>query len=85
MTEIFLIDNLAMGINYGLDKVRFPSPVPAGSRIRAGATLNDIRESHLGTLSYVRVIIEVDGQERAACVADTLSLYVPASGGDTAA
>jgi hypothetical protein len=40
-------------------------------------------ESHLGMLSYVRVIIEVDRQERAACVADTLSLYVPASGGDT--
>jgi acyl dehydratase len=83
MTEIFRIDNLAMGINYGLDRVRFPSPVRTGSRIRAGATLNDIKQSHLGTLSHVRLIIEVDGQQRAACVADTLSLYVPAPSGDS--
>jgi acyl dehydratase len=76
MSEIFRIDGLTMGVNYGLDKVRFPSPVRTGSRIRAGATLSEIRDSHLGKLCYARVLIEVDGQKRAACVADTLSLYV---------
>jgi acyl dehydratase len=77
VSEIFRIDGLTMGVNYGLDKVRFPSPVRTGSRIRAGATLSEIRDSHLGQLCYTRVLVEVDGQERAACVADTLSLYVP--------
>ncbi len=77
VSEIFRIDGLTMGVNYGLDKVRFPSPVRTGSRIRAGATLSEIRDSHLGQLCSARVLVEVDGQKRAACVADTLSLYVP--------
>jgi acyl dehydratase len=76
MTEIFTIENLTMGINYGLDRVRFPSPVPTGSRIRAEATLTDIRQTHLGSLAHVRMRIEIEGQEKAACVADTLSLFV---------
>jgi acyl dehydratase len=74
--EIFRIENLTMGINYGLDRVRFPSPVLTGSTIRAEATLTDIRQTHLGSLAHIRMRIEVEGQEKAACVADTLSLFV---------
>jgi acyl dehydratase len=74
--EIFRIENLTMGINYGLDRVRFPSPVPTGSSIRAEATLTDLKQTHLGSLASIRMRVEIEGQEKAACVADTLSLFV---------
>jgi acyl dehydratase len=74
--EIFRIEHLTMGINYGLDRVRFPAPVLTGSSIRAEATLTDVRQTHLGSLASIRMRIEIDGQEKAACVADTLSLFV---------
>ena len=74
--EIFRILGLTMGINYGLDRVRFPAPVPVGARIRAGATLRDVKETSLGQLCYSRVTVEVEGQSKAACVADTVTLLV---------
>jgi acyl dehydratase len=74
--EIFAIEGLTMGINYGLDRVRFPSPVPVGATIRGEATLTDVRETPLGWLAAIRVRVEVQGQQKAACVADTLGLYV---------
>lgn len=74
--EIFRIEKLTMGINYGLDRVRFPSPVLTGSSIRAEATLTDVKQTHLGSLAHIRMRIELEGQEKAACVADTLSLFV---------
>ncbi len=74
--EIFRVQNLTMGINYGLDRVRFPSPVLTGSSIRAEATLTDVRQTHLGSLASIRMRVEIEGQEKAACVADTLSLFV---------
>jgi acyl dehydratase len=76
MSEIFDEQNLTMGINYGLDRVRFPAPVPVGSKIRAAATLTDVKQTHLGSLAHVRMRIEIQGQSKAACVADTLSLFV---------
>ena len=74
--EIFAIKGLTMGINYGLDRVRFPSPVPVGSAIRAEATLTDVKQTPLGSLASIRLRIEVEGQQKAACIADTLGLYV---------
>jgi acyl dehydratase len=74
--EIFRIENLTMGINYGLDRVRFPSPVLTGSSIRAEATLTEVKQTHLGSLASIRMRVEIEGQEKAACVADTLSLFV---------
>jgi acyl dehydratase len=76
MTEIFQIEKLTMGINYGLDRVRFPSPVPVGSKIRADATLTDVKQTHLGSLAHIRIKVEIEGQSKSACVADTLSLFV---------
>jgi acyl dehydratase len=74
--EIFRIEKLTMGINYGLDRVRFPSPVLTGSSIRAEATLTDVTETSRGSLAHIRMRIEIEGQQKAACVADTLSLFV---------
>jgi acyl dehydratase len=74
--EIFRIENLTMGINYGLDRVRFPSPVLTGSSIRAEATLTEVKQTPLGSLASIRMRVEIEGQAKAACVADTLSLFV---------
>jgi acyl dehydratase len=74
--EIYRIEHLTMAVNYGLDRVRFPSPVPVGARIRAAATLRDVKETSLGQLCYSRVTIEVEGQSKAACIADTVTLLV---------
>ncbi|MET8338783.1 MaoC family dehydratase [Streptosporangium canum] len=77
MTELVRVDGLAMGINYGLNKVRFPAPVPVGALIRAGAELVDVKGTPSGYLSNMRLTIEVEGQKRPSCIAETLSLYVP--------
>jgi acyl dehydratase len=77
MSEIVSINGVTACINAGLDRVRFPGPVRAGARMRAGATLRDVRETGPGKLAYTRVIVEVDGQKRPACIADTVLLYVP--------
>jgi acyl dehydratase len=76
LPEIFQIEGLTMGVNVGLNKVRFPAPVRVESRVRGGALLLDLKNSPAGKLSTVRVTVEVEGEKRAACVADTLSLYV---------
>ncbi|GAT67805.1 maoC family dehydratase [Planomonospora sphaerica] len=78
MMELFRVDGLAMGINYGLDKVRFPSPVPVGARVRCGAELVDLKGTPSGYLSKIKMTVEVEDRPRPACVAETLSLYVPA-------
>jgi acyl dehydratase len=75
MAEVFQIENLTMAINCGMDRLRFPVPVPSGSKIRAEATLRDIRQTPLGWLASIRVRILLEGQTKAACIADTLSLY----------
>jgi acyl dehydratase len=78
MSEIFRIDGLTMAINVGLNRVRFPAPVKVGSLVRGGAELIDLKNSPAGKLSTVRVTVGVEGQRSAACIADTLSLYVAA-------
>jgi acyl dehydratase len=78
MSESFRIEKLAMAVNCGLDRLRFPAPVPTGSRIRGTATLTDVRQLHLGSLAHVRMRVEIAGRGKAACIADTLTLYVAA-------
>jgi acyl dehydratase len=68
-----------MGINYGTEKVRFPAPVPVGSRIRGGAELVEVKEVGGGAVqATVRVTIEAEGGEKPVCVADTISRYYAA-------
>lgn len=74
--EIYRVDGLSMGVNYGANKVRFPAAVPVGSRVRAGAELVDLSAGAQGSQATVRVTIELDGSEKPGCVAETLSLLV---------
>jgi acyl dehydratase len=64
-----------MAINYGLEKVRFPAPVPVGSRIRARVGLTSVSDVQGGIQVNRQVTIEVDGGEKPAMVAETVSRY----------
>ena len=71
--QIVEITGFRMGVNYGTEKVRFPSPVPVGSRVRAGATLDSATPIDGGVQVDVTVTIEVEGQPKPAMVATTVS------------
>ena len=73
MPQIVEITGFAMGVNYGTEKVRFPAPVPVGSRVRAGATLDSADPIEGGVAMVVTVIVEVEGGARPAMVATTVS------------
>jgi len=75
--DVVAYDGCSAVINYGTDKVRFPRPLPVGSRMRAGATITAARETGQGVQVTVRWNVEIDGQDKPACVADTLVLLVP--------
>lgn len=66
-----------MGINYGLDRVRFIAPVKSGSKVRARRKLLDVKEGEGFIQLKVEVTVEIEGQNKPACVAETLSrMYV---------
>jgi len=67
------IDGVKMGVNYGLDRVRFISPVPAGAKVRARRKLLDVKEGEGFVQLKTEVTVEVEGQNKPACVAETLS------------
>jgi acyl dehydratase len=67
------IDGVKMGINYGLDRVRFISPVPAGAKVRARRKLLEVKEGEGFVQLKTEVTVEVEGQNKPACVAETLS------------
>jgi acyl dehydratase len=75
--EVYTVEGLAMGVNYGSDKVRFPASVPVGSRVRAGVELLALEASAAGEQLRSRVTVEVEGQVRPACVAEVVSVLVP--------
>jgi acyl dehydratase len=63
-----------MGINYGLNKVRFPNPVRVGNRVRSRTTLLNAEEVQGQGIQIVRqVMIEVEGEPKPGCVAETVS------------
>jgi len=75
--EVYRIEGVKMGVNYGADKLRFPSPVPVGSRVRAGVELTAVKPSSLGYQVATRVTIEREGGDKPACVVDMLAIVVP--------
>ena len=66
----YRVDGLSMGINYGLNKVRFPQPVKVGAKVRGGAELVEITDVPGGKQAVVRWRIEIDGEPKPACVAE---------------
>jgi acyl dehydratase len=73
MGSVLRVEGTRMGINYGVNRVRFTSPVPVGSEVRAGATLASVEDVAGGVQITTDVVIEVKGAEKPACVAQVLS------------
>jgi len=74
--QMATLENLKMGVNYGTDKVRFPSAVKVGSRLRGkGELIAAEKTKDGGVQATIRVTVEIEGAERPACVADTISRY----------
>ena len=70
-------ENVKAGINYGLDKVRFINPVPSGSKVRVRSTLKEVTEKNPGQwLLKSEAIMEIEGIDKPAYVAETLSLFI---------
>jgi acyl dehydratase len=71
----------AAGLNYGIDKVRFLAPVPAGARVRLRVSLVGVEPKEGGqTVMKTRNTLEVEGSEKPALIAETLALLIPAKG-----
>ncbi len=77
LPQIVEVRGISMGVNYGADKLRFPAPVPVGSRIRGGGELLKVEEVKGGVQVTIRVTVEIEGGDRPGCVIDTISRYYP--------
>ena len=76
LPEIVEVQGVSMGVNYGVGKVRFPAPVPVGSRIRASATLNSVEEVDGGVQTTMLITVEIEGGTKPACVIESISRYL---------
>jgi acyl dehydratase len=72
---IYKIDGMAMGVNYGYDKIRFPHPVPVDSKIRIGAALTSVQDLPTGVQVCITFTWEIEGVAKPACVAEMLIRY----------
>jgi acyl dehydratase len=76
--ELIQSSGFKLGVNYGWNKVRFPAPVPAGSRVRASAEVLEVEEAGGGWYQVVtRFTLEVEGGEKPCCVADSVGRALP--------
>jgi len=76
LPQIVDVQGFSAGVNYGVDKVRFPSPVKVGSRVRAGAELTAVSEVPGGLQTTIVITIEVEGGIKPVCVIESLSRWL---------
>jgi acyl dehydratase len=77
LSEILVVRDVTTKVNYGLGKVRFPAPVPAGSRIRTTATLATVDDIEGGVQLTVDAVIEREGSDKPVCVAQPIFRFYP--------
>lgn len=75
MPDIMAVQGVAMGVNYGAGKIRFPSPVPVGSMLRLGAELLTVDDIEGGAQVTMRFTFEVEGAPKPSCVAEIIFRY----------
>ncbi|MGH9112314.1 MAG: MaoC family dehydratase [Acidimicrobiales bacterium] len=76
LPQIVEVRGVSLGVNYGTGKVRFPAPVPVGSRVRGTAELVACDDIPGGIQTTIRVMVEVEGGDKPACVIDSLSRWL---------
>ncbi|MCI4012104.1 MaoC family dehydratase [Brevibacterium sp. ZH18] len=75
-SEIFTIEGVSIRVNYGLNKVRFAQPVPVNSRLRGTVSVKEVTRGDKGTQVVLKHVIEIEGEERPACIAEVVTLLV---------
>jgi acyl dehydratase len=76
MSEIIEVTGINHAVNYGINKLRFPATVPVGAKLRVGAEVVEVKEPKDGSVQVVlKLVFEVEGQERPACVGEFVYLY----------
>ncbi len=75
--QVYRVEGILMGVNYGADKLRFPAPVLVGSRVRAGVEVVSLQLKSAGYQLRTKVTIECEGVDKPACVVETLTILVP--------
>jgi acyl dehydratase len=75
LNKIIRVDNMKFGVNYGTNKVRFPSPVPVGADLRMGATIADVEDVAGGVQVTYDLVMEVRDAPKPACVAQVVYRY----------
>lgn len=76
LPQLVAVPAASAGVNYGTGKVRFPAPVPVGSRVRAGAEVAAVEEIPRGVQTTITITIEVEGGAKPACVIESLSRWL---------
>ena len=75
MAEVLRVEGVRLAVNYGSNRVRFPAPVPVGSRLRLGATLTTVEEIAGGIQAVIETVFEVEGAAKPSCVAEIVVRY----------
>ena len=75
LAEVLRVNGVAMGVNYGANKVRFPAPVPVGSKVRLGAKLLGVEDVSGGKQVTIETTFEVEGATKPSCVAELVFRY----------
>ena len=76
LPQLIEVPAASAGINYGTGRVRFPSPVPVGSRVRGGAEITAVDDIAGGLQTTITITIQVEGQDKPACVIESLSRWL---------
>ena len=76
LPQILEVTGFAAGVNYGTNRVRFPAPVPVGSRVRGGAELTDVADVPGGLQTTMTITIEADGVSKPVCVIESISRWL---------
>jgi acyl dehydratase len=72
LTDMLQVEGVSMALNYGLNKVRFPTPVPVGSKVRLKASLAGVEEVAGGVQVLIDCLVEIDGGTKPACAAQAV-------------
>lgn len=78
LPQVVQVEGVRMAVNYGLESMRLPAPVPAGARLRMAAELKDVRDMPGGGARVTfGMVFEVEGGAKPACIADAIYVYYP--------
>ena len=76
LPEVLEVRGISSGVNYGVNKVRFPTPVPVGSRVRGNVRLESADEVPGGVQTTMIITVELEGSEKPACIVEALSRWL---------